>query len=105
MDKNLELILSNYSVLGLVVLVEHGLECVLVLESARDGATNLGTEIVQGPQTRMQRHCVLGGTRRAQGILLGSLLLALLESPEIVLDEEGCVEFANRNVIVVYFFC
>lgn len=28
------------------------------------------------------------------------LLLAFLESPEVVLDQEGCVELADRHLIV-----
>ena len=34
---------------------------------------------------------------------LGDLLLALLESPEVVLDEEGCVELTHRYVVVSCF--
>ena len=62
------------------------------LQVSGDCTLQLGCKFLQLAKTRLQR------TRFA--LLLSQLLLALLEPSEVILDQERCVELANRDVIV-----
>lgn len=84
----------------LFLLIKHALELFLVVQGTRDGTPDLRAQIMERSETSVKGHCILRSTRSAQCDLLGSHFLSLLESPEVVLDQEGGIELANGHIIL-----
>ena len=97
-----------------VLLLHHLLRGPHGLQVSGDGPLELRPGLVQRPQSSLGRRSVLRERERfcknishledcgfVCGGLGGSLnLLLLLESPEVILNEESCIELSNRHVIV-----
>ena len=67
----------------------------VVAQLARDGSLQLRPGLVERPQSGLQGPGVLG-----QAGAHVVVVLLLLEPPEVVLDEEGGVEFAHSDLLL-----
>ena len=68
-------------------------EARLVAQLTGDGALELWPGLVQGSEAGLERSSVLRGAGRGHVVIV----LLLLESSEVILNEEGGIELANSH--------